>query len=128
VSTVRYRVPFARREPAPVREKPVPRVARQLALAHHVDELVESGELESYSAAARLLGISDTRIVQVLNLKLLSPRIQEGILEGTIRIDGRSATKVARRALWSEQEKKLVKTPASGEQLDLDGEGYRERR
>ena len=38
--------------------QPPTRLARQLALAHLVERLVESGKMESYSVAARRLGVA----------------------------------------------------------------------
>lgn len=109
MSTVRYRVPFARveEEPEPLRERPVPRVARMLALAYHIDALVEADQLKNYGEASRLLEITDARMTQVMDLMLLSPRIQEAILEGRLEIDGKRAQRLTRQVDWQEQECQL---------------------
>ena len=65
----------------PVEKRPiVPRIARMLALAHLVDRLIDEGKLADYADAARRLGVSRGRMTQVMNLRGLSPTIQEGIL------------------------------------------------
>lgn len=71
----------ARRREQPVPVDRVPRVTRLLALAHRIDGMIRSGELRDWAEAARLLGVSRARMTQIANLLLLSPRIQENILE-----------------------------------------------
>ena len=44
--------------PSPPPGPSVSRVARQLALAHYIDRLVEKGGIKDYAEVARLLGIS----------------------------------------------------------------------
>jgi hypothetical protein len=46
-------------------------------------------------------------MVQIQDLTLLSPRIQEALLEGRLRMSPRAAQKLIKRGLWSEQEKGL---------------------
>ncbi len=111
-ATVRCKfVPAAR--PAPGRAvtktvgSPLPdgpsRTARMLALAHHVERLVEAGELESYSAAADALGLTRARLTQVMNLLLLAPEIQERILTGDLRASERRFRPVVGEACWEGQ-------------------------
>jgi hypothetical protein len=59
---------------------PVPRIARLLALAWHVEELVRSGTISSYAAAARLGHVSRARLSQILSLLNLAPDLQEQLL------------------------------------------------
>ena len=47
---------------------PPSRAARMLALAHHVERLIEAGELTGYADAARGLGLTRARLTQVMNL------------------------------------------------------------
>ena len=110
MSTVRHELSFveSEEEPLPVTKKPVLRVARMLALAYHIDALVEEGKLKSYGEASRLLGITDARMTQVMDLMLLSPRIQEGILDGTIEIDAKRAQRLTLCDSWRSQEQKLA--------------------
>ena len=58
----------------------IPRIARLMALARHVEELVRSGTVGSYAMAARLGRVSRARISQILGLLNLSPDIQEQLL------------------------------------------------
>jgi len=58
----------------------VPRVSRLMALAIHMQELVDSGEVTDYAELARLAHVSRARITQIMNLLLLAPDIQEEIL------------------------------------------------
>ena len=44
----------------------IPRIARLMALARHVEELVRSGTVESYAVAARLGRVSRARMSQIL--------------------------------------------------------------
>ena len=58
----------------------VPRVARLMALALRLDELVRTGQVASYSALAELGHVTRARICQILNLIQLAPDIQEALL------------------------------------------------
>ena len=59
--------------------RPPSRAARMLALAHHVELMVESGTVKGYEEIATKLSLSRARIAQLTNLLNLSPRIQEGV-------------------------------------------------
>ena len=58
----------------------VPRVARLMALALRLDELVRTGQVASYSELASLGQVTRARISQILNLVYLAPDIQEALL------------------------------------------------
>jgi hypothetical protein len=58
----------------------VPRVARLMALALRLDELVRTGQVASYSALAALGHVTRARICQILNLIQLAPDLQEALL------------------------------------------------
>jgi hypothetical protein len=58
----------------------VPRVARLMALALRFDELVRTGQVESYSALASLGHVTRARVGQIMNLLYLAPDIQEALL------------------------------------------------
>jgi hypothetical protein len=58
----------------------VPRVARLMALALRLDELVRSGQVASSSALASLGHVTRARICQIMNLLHLAPDIQEALL------------------------------------------------
>lgn len=58
----------------------VPRVARLMALALRLDELVRTGQVTSYSALASLGQVTRARISQIASLLHLAPDIQEPLL------------------------------------------------
>ncbi len=58
----------------------VPRVARLLALAIHIDELIQRGEVAGYAQLARRAHVSRARIAQIVNLRCLAPDLPETIL------------------------------------------------
>lgn len=58
----------------------VPRVARLMALAIHMEDLVRRGEVADYAELARLAYVSRARITQITNLLHLAPDLQEEIL------------------------------------------------
>lgn len=74
-----------------------PRVARLVALAHRLDELVRSGAVSDYATLARLGHVSPARLTQVMGLLYLSPAIQENLLF----LPGANARFVTEPALWS---------------------------
>ena len=58
----------------------VPRLAQLMALAIRFEELLRLGEVQGYAELARLGRVSRARITQIMNLRLLSPDLQEQIL------------------------------------------------
>ena len=80
-----------------------PRIARMLALAHHLEQLVETGDLKDYAEASRKLGLTRARMSQLANLLNLSPGIQEAILLGRIKTSERKLRAVTRIPIWVEQ-------------------------
>ncbi len=62
-----------------------------MALAIHMQELVDKGEVTDYAELARLAHVSRARITQIMNLLHLAPDIQEDILF-LPRADGDRAT------------------------------------
>ena len=58
----------------------VPRIARLMALALHIEGLVQAGAVPSYAAAARLGHVSRARVSQILSLLHLAPDLQEQLL------------------------------------------------
>jgi hypothetical protein len=87
---------------------PPSRVARMLALAHLIERLVAERWVASYSEVARRLGITDARMVQVCDLVLLAPSIQEALLSGQVRIDPKRAQRITREPSWAAQEARLA--------------------
>ena len=58
----------------------VPRIARLLALAHHIQELIDTGQVRDLAEVARRGHVTRARMTQIMNLLLLAPDIQEDIL------------------------------------------------
>jgi hypothetical protein len=88
-TTIRRRIHFRtvrRRQvlmEGPVRHLPtgrVPRVARLMALAIRLENLVNSGQAKDYATLARVAHVSRARITQITHLTLLAPDIQETVL------------------------------------------------
>ena len=69
-----------RAEEGPILVGRIPRVARFLALAIRLEELVRQGHAPNFSAIARLGHVSTTRMSQLMKLTLLAPDIQEAVL------------------------------------------------
>jgi hypothetical protein len=69
-----------RRPLATVPSPRVPRIARLMALALHIETLVQAGTVPSYAAAARLGHVSRARVSQILSLLQLAPDLQEQLL------------------------------------------------
>jgi len=90
----------------------VPRLARLVALAWHIDGLVQSGTLPSYAAAARLGHVSRARLSQMVSLLNLAPDVQEQLLflrqprRGRQPLTLRQVLRVAAALDWSEQRRR----------------------
>ena len=68
------------------------RIARVVAVAHHVDHLVRSGIAKSYADVGDLGSITRARVSQLTNLLFLSPAIQERLLFMIRPATGRAPT------------------------------------
>ena len=107
--------------PPPSQPKLTPiRVARFLALAHSVEQLIAAGTYRDHSDAARALGVTKARLTQLTNLTLLAPQIQEQILfKGTNgkfqAVNERALRWVARTAGWEEQRKRWKEVDTTGD-------------
>ena len=116
---VEYTLPVPGRSPSvetgPGREPPSrpSRSARLVALAHKLEELVQSGEVQSYGELARLGHISPARLSQIMILAQLAPSIQEFVLFLAANHDGtiteRELRKIARDPRWDHQHEKFAK-------------------
>jgi hypothetical protein len=99
-----------REGPKPTRPRGrIPRVARLLALAHHFDELLATGAVETQAELAELAKITPARVTQIMNLLGLAPDIQEEIFflppvtEGRPSVTERHLREVLKTVVWSEQ-------------------------
>lgn len=97
--------------PEPVIASPgrVPRVARLMALAIRLDDLVRSGAVADQAELARLGYVTRTRVTQIMHMLRLAPDIQESILnlpltlEGDDPINERHLRPIMRLVGWDEQ-------------------------
>ena len=93
----------------------VPRIARLLALAWHVEGLIRSGRLSSYAVAARLGHVSRARMSQIISLLNLAPDLQEHLLflrrptRGRQALTLRQVLTVAAALNWTEQRRRWRK-------------------
>ena len=94
--------------PAPAPQVPAPSTwvspaARNLAIAHHIDRLIERGLVADFTAAARMLGVSQPRLTHLMGLLLLAPEIQAAVLLGEMQFGDKELRLLARVADWGEQ-------------------------
>ena len=105
----RFRTPRRDADTTPIGDtkaaarQPVSRISRMLALAHHVERLINAGELTGYAEAARALGLTRARLTQVMNLMLLAPEIQEQVLVADLPATERQLRRVVARPDWNDQ-------------------------
>ena len=87
----------------------VPRVTRMLALAHKIDGMIRAGEFRDIADAARAIGVTRTRMTQIMHLLLLAPEIQEAILDlppvtnGRDPISERRLRRIVAEPDWTKQ-------------------------
>lgn len=77
--------------------------ARNLALAHHIQRLIDRGVIDDYTQTARMLGVSQPRMTHLMGLLLLAPAIQEAILLGKIAPTDKELRELSRVASWETQ-------------------------
>jgi hypothetical protein len=112
-----YRLPFRKAarqrtffsEPSRESSAEPPRIARMLALAHQLDQQVQSGVVKDYVALARVVHVSPARVSQILLLIQLAPSIQERILLADYTLDRlvgeADLRKIAHEPVWETQVK-----------------------
>jgi len=69
----------------------VPIVSRMMALAHFYEHILRRGAIESVSDIARLEGVTQQRISQIMSLLLLAPAIQETLLTLPLQQHGKKS-------------------------------------
>jgi len=99
--------------PTPPPDKPEPvrrpaKVARQLALAHHLQAAIERGLVADQAALARKLGLTRARVTQLFDLLMLAADLQEHVLaleavDGAEPMAERTLREVAHAGTWAEQ-------------------------
>ncbi len=103
MTTIRCQFPIATKRVSVAVQAPTPRVARMLALAHHIERLVNEGALADYAAAAGALGVTRARMTQVMKLLLLAPELQHLILLREIDATERGLRVLSAKPNWQEQ-------------------------
>ena len=88
---------------SPVAKGRVPRIARLMALAIRMEELVRTDVVRDYAELARLGQVSPARISQIVGLLSLAPDIQEEILFLPPTLRGTSYQKWRRPTVLSPQ-------------------------
>lgn len=85
----------------------IPRITKLLALAHHLQELLDQGVVKDYADIARLSGLSRARVTQIMNLTLLAPEIQEEVLSPytttSSLLKKQNLRMLLKTAVWKEQ-------------------------
>lgn len=102
-----------REQPPPQKPEPVrrpARVARMLALAHHLQGAIDRGLVPDRAAVARRLGLTRARVTQILVLLLLAPDLQAQVLDLEVAnsaepLSERVLRAVAHTGSWTEQRK-----------------------
>lgn len=84
--------------------------ARNLALAHYIERLIDHGVITDYTEAARMLGVSQPRVTHLMSLLLLAPQIQERILIGGLCPTGKTLRQLGRCGDWSTQSRVSTET------------------
>ena len=102
--------------PAPIR-RPA-KIARLLALAHHVQRAIDAGAFSDRAAVARALGLTPARITQLLDLLLLAPDLQEAVLhleavDGAEPLTERRLRDIVKLRTWSTQRALSALIPAT---------------
>ncbi len=96
------------KDPSPMAGR-VPRVTRLVALAIHIDELVQRGDVAGYAQLARQLRVSRARIAQIVKLRYLAPDLQQtilflpGVQHGADPITERDLRPIAAQPEWRKQ-------------------------
>jgi hypothetical protein len=110
-----------REGPKPMRPRGrVPRIARLLALAHHFQELLDTGVVRTQMELAALTKLTTARITQIMNLLILAPDVQEEILfmpsvtRGDPPVTERTLQPVLQTLVWSEQRERWAKLRGAG--------------
>lgn len=94
------------------------KIALFLALAHHWARLVREGNVRNYAEIARLVGLTRARVTQIMNLTLLAPDIQEGILlkscpEPDWQVREHDARMLSQIPAWNQQRKRWTTSQSS---------------
>jgi hypothetical protein len=83
----------------------VPRIARLMALAIRLEELVKDGTVQSYAELAQLGHVTRARMTQIMKLLQLAPDLQEQLLflPPLKGLNERNLRAVVQQLDWSKQ-------------------------
>ena len=97
----------AGKKPNLAKSAKLPRVSRLMALSIKYWELLENGAVEDQESLANLAGVDRSQISKLLRLRLLSPWIQEWLLElpehGKKPVTWHQLDRVAKICDWDQQ-------------------------
>ena len=97
------RPPRRKTQPKPPAPRPIPRLARLLALALKFERLLADGVVRDYADLARLGLVTRARMSQVMRLLDLAPDIQEEILFDQPAVTERDLRPVTHLVDWERQ-------------------------
>ena len=80
-----------------------PRVAKLMALAIKLDDMIRKGVVKDHAEIARLGQVSRARVSQLINLINLAPETQESLLCEPCGITERQMTQVVKQMNWKAQ-------------------------
>jgi hypothetical protein len=85
--------------------RPLPRITRLMALAIYFDELIRTGQVESYADLAKIGRVSRARVTQIMGLLNLPPSVQDNLISGHCQrrfVTERSIRELLRTNPWKE--------------------------
>jgi hypothetical protein len=96
------------RRPLPPTVRRPAKIARMLALAHHIQRAIEAGVFLDRASVADRVRLTRARVTQLLDLLLLAPDIQSAVLDlqaidGVEPIAEHSLRPLTRPMSWDEQ-------------------------
>ena len=98
---------------APSGPPPPSRTVQLLALAHHFQHLLDTGQAKDLADIARLGGISRARATQIANLAFLAPSIQEQVIFGEAEVGEHALRPLLGWVDWEVQKDLLAKKRGS---------------
>ena len=92
----------------------LPRITQVLALAIHLDNMIQKGDAEDYADIARLSCLCRERVSQIMRLNYLAPDIQVELLylppvpTGRYPISETAVRKIANLLSWADQRRAWI--------------------
>jgi adenylate cyclase class IV len=92
-----------------------PKMRQDLILAHQLQELMEKDKMVTIRQISKWVGLTYRRILQIMDILYLAPRIQEEILFSEeikiYRINERKTREITKEILWTKQIEEWKKLP-----------------